>query len=201
MDNFNLSKQQKILLVLFELSNGEKKNLKFEDISVALFKKFSKDFHMKGYEQYPDSGDSIKRPFYTFRDKGLLSARNMIFSLTEKGLDISLKIKNKVSGKNILEKENFDRYIAKELLRITNLNAFQYFIAGKTNDIFDTDFFDYIGISVRASRMDFKGRLKYISDIIEALRRIDTKKYELIISFHSFMLERFDKEINYKSNN
>jgi hypothetical protein len=201
MDSFNLSKQQKILLVLFELSQGGKKNLKFEDISVALFKKFSKDFHMKGYEQYPDSGDSIKRPLYTFRDKGLLSARNMIFSLTEKGLDISLKIKNKVSGKNIPEKENFDRYIEKELLRITNLNAFKNFIAAKFNDIFDTDFFDYIGISVRASRMDFKGRLRYIDDIIRSLKKTDTKKYGSIINFHSFMLKQFDKEINYKSNN
>lgn len=201
MDNFNLSKQQKILLVLFELSQGEKKNLKFEDISVALFKKFSKDFHMKGYEEYPDSGDSIKRPLYTFRDKGLLSARNMIFSLTEKGLDIALKITNKVSGKNILEKDNFDRYVEREILRITNLNGFKNFIANKINDVFDTDFFDYLGISVRASRMDFKGRLRYIDDVIKSLKSTDAKKYELIINFHSFMLKRFDKEINYKSNN
>lgn len=201
MDSFNLSKQQKILLVLFELSRGEKKNLKFEDISVALFKKFSKDFHMKGYEEYPDSGDSIKRPLYTFRDKGLLSARNMIFSLTEKGLDIALKITNKVSGKNILEKDNFDRYIEREILRITNLNGFKNFIANKINDVFDTDFFDYLGISVRASRMDFKGRLRYIDDIIKSLKSTDAKKFELIINFHSFMLKKFDKEINYKSNN
>lgn len=201
MDSFNLSKQQKILLVLFELSQGEKKNLKFEDISVALFKKFSKDFHMKGYEEYPDSGDSIKRPLYTFRDKGLLSARNMIFSLTEKGLDIALKITNKVSGKNILEKDNFDRYIEREILRIANLNGFKNFIANKINDVFDTDFFDYLGISVRASRMDFKGRLRYIDDIIKSLKSTDAKKFELIINFHSFMLKKFDKEINYKSNN
>ncbi|NCU39776.1 hypothetical protein EOL99_02715 [Candidatus Falkowbacteria bacterium] len=201
MDNFNLSKQQKILLVLFELSNGERKNLKFEDISVALFKKFSKDFHMKGYEQYPDSGDSIKRPLYTFRDKGMLSARNMIFALTEKGLDTALKIKNKVTGKKVLENDNFDRYIEKEILRITSLNAFKNFIVGKLDDVFDTDFFDYIGISVRASRMDFKGRLKYINDIIEFLKKQNIDKYELIINFHYFMIKKFDKEINYKMNN
>lgn len=201
MDNFNLSKQQKILLVLFELSNGEKKTLKFEDISVALFKKFSKDFHMKGYEQYPDSGDSIKRPLYTFRDKGMLSARNMIFSLTDKGLDTASKIKNKITGKNILEKDNLDRYIEKEILRITSLNAFKNFVIGKLDDIFDTDFFDYLGISVRASRMDFKGRLAYINDIIGFLKKQDIKKYELIINFHSFMIKKFDKEISYKLNN
>lgn len=201
MENLNLSKQQKILLVLFDLSGGEKKNLKFEDISVGLFIKFPKDFHMKGYEQYPDSGDSIKRPLYTFRDKGLLVVRNMIFSLTDKGLDIAQKTLNKVGDRTIKEEENFDRYVEKELKRIENLNSFKYFLNNQTASILDTDFFDYLGISVRSSRMDFKGRLNYINEIVDLLKKKNNQKYKTISDFHKYMISKFNMEISYKLNN
>ena len=55
----DLLKRQKILLVLFRLSKHSKMNLKFEDIVVALFKKYPEEFQLKGYQQYPDSAMKI----------------------------------------------------------------------------------------------------------------------------------------------
>jgi hypothetical protein len=201
MEKLNLLKQQKILLCLFEISNGEKKNLKFEDIVVALFKKFPKDFHLKGHKEYPDSGDSIKRPLYTFRDKGLLSARNMIFSLTDKGLDMAEKTKLNVGGKQIKQQENFDRYVEKEIKRVENLNSFKLYLESNFDNILDTDFFDYLGISVRSSRMEFKGRLKFMDDIADLLKKQKNIHYKEIFNFHDFMINKFNKEIDYKLNN
>jgi len=201
MKSLNLSKQQKILLVLHNLSGGSQKNLKFEDISVGLFKRFPNDFHMKGYREYPDSGDSIKRPLYTFRDKGLLVVRNMIFSLTDKGLDFAKSISEGISGKTIVEEYNLDRYVDNELKRISSLGSFKLFLDNQHSNIFDTDFFDYLGISVRSSRMDFKGRLKYVGDVIKILKQQDGREYGAVIDFHYFMINKFKREINYKLSN
>lgn len=198
MKKIELSKQQKILLVLSELSNNTKKNLKFEDITISLFKRFPKDFHLKGYENFPDSGDSIKRPLYTFRDEGLLIVRNMVFSLTDKGIELSGKIKNISNKKQILTKENFDRYINKEIIRLEKLNSFQLFVNKKYEKILDTDFFDFIGSSVKTERMDFKSRLKILDEVLNILEKQDEKKFIFISNFIKFMKIKFKDIINYK---
>lgn len=201
MHKINLKKQDKILLVLLELSGGQKKNIKFEDIAVAAFKKFSADFHLKGYRNYPDSGDSIKRPLYTLRDGGILIVRNMVFALTDKGLDASQKLKNAIDGKTLVGDENFDRYIQKEIIRIQNLRAFRLFLDKKYSDILDTDFFDYIGTSVKVERMNFKARLKVVEEVNKIISGEKNELYRLLGKFHNFMLNKFRADIKYKSDN
>lgn len=201
MKKIELSKQQKILLVLSELSNNSKNNLKFEDIAVALFKRFPKDFHLKGYKNFPDSGDSIKRPLYTFRDSGLLIVRNMVFSLTDKGMEMSKKIKSVSTRKNISTKENFDRYISKEIVRIEKLNSFNLFINKKYDKILDIDFFDFLGSSVKSERMNFKSRLGMINEILKALKGQKEEKLKMMSYFIKFMKTKFKDIINYKINN
>ena len=122
MKNIRLSKQNKILLALLELANNSKKNLTFEDVVVAIYKKFPEDFHLKGYKEYPDA-DLIRRPLYQFRDQGLLLVRNMIFSLTDKGLDEATKMKKQVKKKKKETNEKFDRYIQKKIKRIRTLSG------------------------------------------------------------------------------
>ena len=201
MKKINLSKQHKILLVLLELSGVEKKNIKFEDIVIALFQKFPQDFHLKGYENYPDSGDMVKRPLYTLRDNGLLTVRNMIFSLTDKGLNVVERIKGQVGGKKIEISENFDRYIEKEFKRIENLNSFKLFIEKRFDNILDTDFFDYLGTSVKAEKNDFKSRLNIMIDIVKILEKQRKSRFKILLNFHNFMFNKFRKEIDYKINN
>ena len=198
MKKIKLSKQQKILLLLLELSGEMKKNLKFEDIAVALFRKFPNDFHLKGYQKYPDSGDSIKRPLYTFRDNGILIARNMVFSLTDKGLEISKKVKKYIIGKSIQTEENFDRYIEKEIKRISSLNSLNFFLQKKFDEILDIDFFDYLGVSVKTERMNFKARLNIIKEVAKILRDQKDDRFKILYEFHDFMFRKFKKEINFK---
>jgi hypothetical protein len=198
MTKLPFNKGDKILLVLFDLSEGLKKILKFEDVVVALFKKFPNDFHLKGYKEYPDSGDSIKRRLYTFRDSGLLNVNNMLFSLTDKGLDYTQKIKKNVGKKELGGKENFDRYIEKEINRIKKLRSFTLFLNKDFQNILDTDFFDYLGISVRSERMDFKARLNFIKEVNKVISNEGIEPYLSINKFHYFMVDKFKDDINYK---
>ncbi len=188
-----MNKGDKILLVLYSLSKREKKLLKFEDVVVALFKKFPEDFHLKGYREYPDSGDSIKRPLYTFRDSGLLTVQNMIFKLTDKGLDYAKKLKELSSKKNIVTTNNLDRYIEKEIRRIKKLTSFNLFLSKRLDEINDSDFYNYIGVSVRTKKSDFMGRYLMLSKIMGELKKNtnNTGLYEEITLLHEYMNSKF----------
>src|SRR3989344_68634 len=90
-----LPRWQKILLAMYWLSKGTTENLKYEDIVVELFKKFPETFHLRGYPQYPDSGDLIHKPLYsTLKPKGLVTSGNKMFALTSFGISIAEKIAN-----------------------------------------------------------------------------------------------------------
>ncbi|MDD3607834.1 MAG: hypothetical protein PHQ20_03505, partial [Candidatus Moranbacteria bacterium] len=93
MKNIKLSNPEKTLIVLLKLAKGTKKNIKFEDLVVSLFKEFPEDFHLRGYKEYPDA-ESIRKPLYKFKKEGVLLVRNMVISFTDKGLDIANNIKN-----------------------------------------------------------------------------------------------------------
>ena len=86
MQKVNLSRGEKILLVLYELSGKSRKSIRYEDIVVKAFETYPNDFHLKGYSQYPESGDLVHKPLYDFKKKGLLVAGKKMFALTEKGL-------------------------------------------------------------------------------------------------------------------
>jgi len=60
----NLSRADKILVVLYKLSKGTTKNLHYEDIVVSLFKEYPKDFAMRGYPKYPDP-EGVNKAFYS----------------------------------------------------------------------------------------------------------------------------------------
>lgn len=192
----DLLKRQKMLLVLFRVSKHSKKNMKFEDIVVALFKKYPTEFQLKGYSRFPDS-DLIRRPLYSFRNEGLLVARNMIFAFTDKGLELAERINNKVGKKKVSTSETFDRYLEKEIKRILQINAYRLFKADKLSEILDTDFFDFLGISVRADKKDVRNRLDILNEMSQAIRFSKTKTHQDLVQLHEFMSQKFKKEIRY----
>ena len=49
-----LTKWQKILATMFDLCGGTAKPLQYEDIVVEAFKKYSEDFQLRVYPQYPN---------------------------------------------------------------------------------------------------------------------------------------------------
>lgn len=192
----DLRKKHKILLVLYRLAKGKKSNLKFEDIVVALYKKYPEEFNLKGYPEYPDA-DLIRRPLYRFRDEGLLDARNMVFVFTNKGLEIAGKINNRVGKKKVRSEQVFDRYIESEIRRILSTNAYKLFIRNEQAKILDTDFFDYIGVSVRADKKVFKNRINVLNEMSQVILNAQQDRYKKLTELHSLLKKKFRKEISY----
>lgn len=199
----NLSKSQKIILALYRLSKGTKIKMRYEDIVVKLFKDYPNEFNLKGYKEYPDSGDLVHKPLYDAKKRGLVNAGNKIFSLTDRGLEVARRIKSATDGKEIRSDNRLSRYAEKEVNRILNLEGFKNIFLGENKGkILDTDFYTYVGVTVRTNRNDFAGRIETMKNMLKELKSLkaDRKKplYEKIIEYHEFLFNKFKKEIDYK---
>jgi hypothetical protein len=199
----SLSRSQKIILELYNLSKEEKKNIKLEDIAVALFRKYPDEFHLEGYPEYPYSGDSIQRALYEFRQKGIVEANNKIFSLTKRGLVYVSQLRSflKEGEDNLYYEEELSRYIKEETKRIVALESFKMFINNEKASITDTDFYKYLDVTVRTKRSDFLGKLNNRNEFIKELKSVKFKKsfYKEIIKYHNFMIRNFKHIIEIKS--
>ncbi|PJC70173.1 MAG: hypothetical protein CO014_00220 [Candidatus Tagabacteria bacterium CG_4_8_14_3_um_filter_41_8] len=196
-----LSRAEKILLVLYKLSQGSRKNVRYEDIVVAAFKKYPEDFQLRGYPQYPDSGDLVHKPLYDFRKKGLLEANNKVFTLTERGFSVADKLKKIIAGRSVVSEGKLSRYAKEETERIISLEGFQLFRAGEESKITDTDLYNYLGVTVRTSRNDFLGRWKTVSDAVKEIKSIkwlDSVRVQ-IPRYHEFLIEKFKHILEFKS--
>lgn len=193
-----LSRGEKILLVLYELANKSRKSIRYEDIVVRAFETYPDDFHLKGYPQYPESGDLVHKPLYDYKKKGLVLAGKKMFALTEKGLVAVEKLKGAISGLSVVNTERMSRDIEKEVSRISRTPGFELFIKGDDTQIVDTDFYDYIGVTVRTSRNDFIGRLNTVSDVVKDTYFGKSDIYKELAKYHAFMTEKFKDIIEYR---
>lgn len=191
-----ISKRDKLLIVIYEMSSGKQSTLKYEDIFVKAFKKYPDDFHLRGYPEYPDTGDSTQRPLYSLRKDGLIQVRSKFVTLTEKGITLAQQLINTQSNLSNKPSQKLSRDIMSEIDRIKNTDAFQLFATDKKDQIVDTDFFVYLGTTVRAERTDFRARIKTIEDVIDTIKT--NEAYKIIVDLHNYLFERFKDVINTK---
>lgn len=191
-----LSKRDKLLIVIYEMSSAKQSTLKYEDIFVKAFKKYPDDFHLRGYPQYPDTGDSTQRPLYGLRKDGLIKVHNKFVALTEKGMTYARQvIKTECqSPKQSLKK--LSRDIMSEIDRIKNTDAFHLFVTDKKEQIVDTDLFSYLGTTVRTERTDFRARIKTIKDVIKAISADES--FKIIVDLNKYLFEKFADVIKTK---
>ncbi len=197
-NKISLSRGEKILYVLYLLSGKTRKSIRYEDIVVKAFETYPDDFHLKGYPQYPESGDLVHKPLYDFKKKGLIVAGNKMFALTEKGLVAAEHIESAVTGKTVSNTERVTRDIEKEVARVSKTSGFALFVKGEQENIVDTDFFEYIGATVRTSRNDFIGRLNTVTDVVKVTKDNKNPVYAKLADYHKFMVAKFDDVIQYK---
>jgi len=198
-EKIKLSRANKILLTMYELSRGVKKGLKFEDIVVAVFKKYKDEFHLPGYPQYPDS-ENVNKAIYSYlKRNGLVNYSNKIFFLTDKGIEFTKSLQKESSNKKLISVIKLPRFIENEISRIKNLEGFKLFIKGEEDRILDTDFYSYLGISVRSGKDEFLGRLTTLNDVVNKLQKITQREtlHVQIINYHKFLLNKFKEIIEY----
>jgi len=182
-----LSNREKLLCVIYEMLSGKQGTLKYEDISVKAFTRYPNEFQLRGYPNYPDTEHTSKR-IYDLRKEGLIQVRNKYVTLTEKGITYAKQIIKTQSKPQKLHYK-LSRDILSEIDRIKNTDAFQLFVTDKRDQIVDTDFFAYLGTTVRTERTDFKARIKTIEDVIETIKT--KEEYKLIVDLHNYLFERF----------
>ncbi len=190
----NFSRAEKIIFFLYENGKGEKVRMRYEDIVSGLFKKYPQDFQMKGYPEFPDSGDLIHKPLYDFKKKGLLTASNKIFCLTDRGVEFAKQLSG---GENLVSNSQgrLSRSVETEISRIKGLEGFLLFIEDKKDKLSDNDFYTYLGVTVRTQKNAFIGRLETIKAVAKELHdHNNSGLYSKIIDYHEFLLNK-NKEI------
>lgn len=192
----SLSRADKLLAVMYEMSQ-ESRNLKFEDIVVNAFRKFPEDFHLRGYDEYPDSGDLVHKPLYDFRKKGYLEANNKVFAFTDRGLNYVKQVSEAMSGKSVKSTTRLSRFANKEIERIKSSEGFRLYLSGDIGKINDTDFYAYLGITARTSKNDFLGRLSTVNAAVEELSNAKDKEKDerQLIAYHNFLIANKFKSI------
>ena len=187
-----LSKAQKILAVMFELARGQSKPLHYEDIVVFAFRKHPQDFQLRGYPEYPDSSD-LHKPLYAMKRDGLVrSASDKSFILTARGLEVAREL----IGAPETPRDRLTKQEENEVKRITKSPAFGLFRRGDAAKLLDTDFYDYLGASVRTPKGDFLGRLAVVEEAVRAHQaKINDRLSETLSALHEWMVDHFQHEI------
>lgn len=192
-----LPNREKILIIIYEMSLKHKGTLKYEDIAVRAFKRYPHDFQLRGYSEYPDTEHMSKR-VYDLRRDGFIKVHSKFITLTEKGKTYAKKLIKSETGviNKCRESKALSRDIVGEIERIKNTEVFQLFVTNKKEQILDTDFFTYLGTTVRSERMDFRARIKTIQDIIEVIKTND--EHKTIVDLHNYLFEKFNGLIETK---
>jgi hypothetical protein len=186
-----VSKPEKILAVMSDLSQAEPKALLYEDIVVAAFKRYPEDFQLRGYPEYPDSSD-IHKPLYKMKRDGLVRSANKSFMLTPMGIAVAREL----TGAPETARDRLTKPEENEIKRITQSQAFLLFQEGQGSKILDTDFYDYLGVSVRTPKGDFLGRVATVAQAVEAhAAKRNDKLSKALATLHEWITVRFNEEI------
>src|SRR5436190_1222512 len=95
----DIPRPEKILVAMFQLSDGTNLPLEYEDIVVKSWQLFPEEFGLRKYvHQYPDSSDQHKPLYGPLKDKGYVLSGNKKFRLTEKGIGYATELERAWKG-------------------------------------------------------------------------------------------------------
>src|SRR5262249_39823895 len=152
---------EKIVVAMFKLSGGKTTALKYEDIVVEAFKLFPDEFALRGYPEYPDSSD-IHKPLYgVLKRGGLVRSANKTFSLTQRGIEVGRRMAEASSRAPTAPRraDRMTRDVELEVERMAGSAALRLHVEENDARILDTDFYAFLGCTVRTPRNEFLGRL------------------------------------------
>ena len=176
---------------MYELCDGKPKSLQYEDIVVTAFKHYPQDFQLRGHPEYPDSSD-IHKPLYKMKKDGLVRSANKRFQLTERGVEVARQLSHSEKA----NEERLTKSEVSEIDRILKCAAFRLFQEGRSAQILDTDFYDYLGATVRTGNSDFLGRLENVSSALKAHALKQHNEISAALqSLHGFLINKFQDEI------
>jgi hypothetical protein len=162
---------------------------------------FPDEFALRGYPQYPDSSDVHKPLYGILKRRGLVRAAQKAFGLTAKGVETASRLVSN-SQASLDEPGTGDRItrdIQTELDRMLASAAFGLFERGDQAKILDTDFYNFIGCTVRTPPNDFLGRIAATGDAISAavkLSKPDRRVASRLEGTWKFLQKQFKPQID-----
>lgn len=197
----DIPRPEKILVAMLQLSDRSPIPLEYEDIVVKSWELFPDEFGLRKYvHKYPDSSDQHKPLYGPLKDKGYVLSGNKKFRLTEKGIAYAVALEKAWKGLVPLAKamgaadkpDRLSRDKEAQLKRICGTDAFKLFVEGKREAILDTDFYTFLGVTVRTERHEFQGQLKTVADAVaDAARILSDPRFAAVAELHSFLVNRF----------
>ena len=168
------------------MSEGKKKPLYFEDVIVATFSAYPKDFSLPRYIEYPDSDIFRRELYFNLKPKGLIKIAQRKCMLTNLGIETAKKFLD-----HKIEKIIQDDNLRKEINRILQLKGFQLYIDNKYDEIIDQDLYEFLRISVRTKTLEIAANLSLIKDIIERFSKINKVGSIDISKYLEFLIKKF----------
>lgn len=181
---------------MYSLAKGTIQPCRYEDIVVKAFELFPTDFQLRGYPQYPDSSD-IHKPLYgPLKRQGLVKAANKMFCLTDKGLTRAKVLTQLKKESQLAQIERITRDVAHEIERLQTTNAWKLYLEGNQDKILDTDFYVFLGVTVRTDKNGFLGRLRSVEEAVKTVVKADPQPIHLKLGdLCNFLFVKFDSII------
>ena len=152
----------KILIAMFKLSGGTTEPQKYEDIVVKAFELFPQDFALRGYPQFPDSSDVHKPLYARLKSGGFVRGAEKRFALTARGVEEARSLVEEAGAETPKPRDahRLTRDKEDEVERMLGTDAVRLFREGKRGRILDTDFYAFVGCTVRTDTKGFIARMK-----------------------------------------
>jgi hypothetical protein len=189
--NKQLSSKEALLCSLRVLLDEQKTAIQYEDFIIQAHKRYPKLLCIKGYPSHPDSEVMSKR-LYDLKRDGHIFIKKRFISLTAKGKAHADELLDK-PAEFLRSPKKMGRDVKTEIERIKKTEVFHLYSRGRLTEIVDTDFFSYLGTTVKTDSTSFKGRLKTIDDVIAAAGK--DKAIRQLVAMHEYLLERFKDTI------
>lgn len=181
-----MSRKDKILITIYKMSKGKKKELFFDDVIVETFRAFPKDFCLPRYEEFPDSDVFRRELYFGLRPSGLIRIAKRKCILTGDGLERAAKL----SELTLPEKAN-NQALRKEVGRILGLKGFQLFLMNQPDQVIDHDMYEFFGFSVRSRPLEMAERVSQVRSVIKKVVRLNSEKGTMISNYMKFLQDKF----------
>jgi hypothetical protein len=157
-----------ILVALSDVAGGTTRLCAYEDVVVCAWRLFPQEFGLRGYvDQYPDSSDLHKPLYGPLKRDGYVRVQNKKFGLTEAGLAVAEQLRQPAkTGGSSTGRVRRDQLV--EIERLGKKPAVGLVQAEGSEELLDTDLYDFYGVTVRTKPADFAGRIATVDRAINA---------------------------------
>ncbi len=158
-----------ILVAMSAVSDGTTRLCAYEDIVVRAWQLFPQELGLRGYvDLYPDASDLHKPLYGPLKRDGYVRVQNKKFGLTDSGLAVAQQISQPPADESPEGKGRVRRDQLIEIEKLCKKAAVGLVQQGPSEELLDTDLYDFYSVTVRTKPADFAGRIATVDRAIDA---------------------------------